>query len=52
MSRFFAESFEHALCGLILLSRLADIGTTSLITPQLKLEANPIMRRLGWRFAV
>ena len=43
---------EHVLCGLILLSRIGDIGTTFLVTPNLELEANPIMRRLGWRFAL
>ena len=42
---------EHVLCGLILLGRLGDIASTRLITPNLVLEANPIMRRLGWRFA-
>lgn len=44
--------FERALCLLILLSRLGDIGSTYLITPKLKLEANPIARKLGWPFAV
>jgi len=43
---------EHLLCALIFLSRLGDIGSTCLITPTLKLEANPIMRKLGWWFAV
>lgn len=43
---------EHLLCALIFISRLGDIGSTYLITPKLKLEANPIMRRLGWPFAI
>ncbi len=43
---------EHLLCGLILLSRLGDIGSTYLVTPRLKLEANPIVRKVGWWFAV
>jgi hypothetical protein len=43
---------EHLLCAPIFLSRLGDIGSTYLITPKLKLEANPIMRKLGWWFAV
>jgi hypothetical protein len=42
---------EHLLCALILLSRLGDIGSTYLITPKLKLEANPIVRKFGWWFA-
>jgi hypothetical protein len=45
------NNFEHVLCFLILISRLGDIISTYLITPSLKLEANPIIRKLGWRFA-
>jgi hypothetical protein len=52
MSHFVATHFEHLLCGLILVGRVGDIGTTYLATPKLKLEANPIARRLGWRFAL
>lgn len=43
---------ERLLCALILISRLGDIGSTYLITPKLKLEANPILRKLGWWFAI
>ena len=42
---------EHLLCALLLVSRLGDIISTRLLTPKLKLEANPIVRRLGWWFA-
>ena len=42
----------HVLALLILVSRLGDVGTTYLATPTLQLEANPIVRRLGWRFAI
>jgi len=42
---------NHLLCVLILISRLGDIGSTYLVTPKLKLESNPIIRRLGWWFA-
>ena len=52
MRQFIADHFEHFLCGLLLISRLGDIGSTYLVTPKLTLEANPIMRRLGWRFAL
>jgi hypothetical protein len=41
----------HILACLVFLSRLADIVSTRLVTPNLTLEANPIARRLGWRFA-
>jgi hypothetical protein len=43
---------EHLLCALIFISRLGDIGSTYLITPKLKLEANPIVRKFGWWFAI
>jgi hypothetical protein len=43
---------EHLLCVLILLSRLGDIGSTYLVTPKLKLEANPIVKKFGWWFAI
>lgn len=43
--------FEHLLCGLILLGRLGDIISTYLVSPKLQLEANPLVRKLGWRFA-
>jgi hypothetical protein len=42
----------HVIAFLLLLSRIGDIGSTYLITPTLKLEANPIVRRLKWRFAI
>lgn len=45
-------NFEHVLCFLILITRLGDIISTRLITPKLMLEANPVVKRLGWRFAV
>ena len=51
MQEFFYANFEHALAFLILFSRLADIGTTYFLTPNLKLEANPIVRKFGWPFA-
>lgn len=46
-----SKTFTHILAGLVFLSRLADIVSTRLVTPNLRLEANPIARRLGWRFA-
>ena len=44
--------FRLMLCVLLFISRLGDIGSTFLITPKLKLEANPIVRKLGWPFAL
>ncbi|MHC4502477.1 MAG: hypothetical protein ACYTFI_04155 [Planctomycetota bacterium] len=50
MRQIISDNFEHVLCALLLLSRLGDIVSTYLVTPDLKLEANPIARKLGWRF--
>ena len=50
MIKFLYNNFEHVLCFLILVSRLGDIISTYLVTPTLKLEANPIVRKLGFRF--
>lgn len=47
-----AGPLAHILCVLLLISRVGDVGTTYLVTPSLALEANPIVRRLGWRYAV
>jgi hypothetical protein len=47
-----AENFTHFLCIVLLFARLGDLVTTYLATPRLVLEANPLARRLGWRFGV
>ena len=47
----YADSFTHTIAGLVLLGRLGDVVSTRLVTPRLLLEANPLARRLGWRFA-
>jgi hypothetical protein len=52
MRTFITGHFEHVLCALIFISRAGDIVSTFLITPKLTLEANPIAKKLGWRFAV
>ena len=41
----------HTIAFLLLLARLGDVGSTYLATPTLKLEANPVARRLKWPFA-
>lgn len=46
MRAFFFANLPHCLAALILLARLADIGTTWLATPRLMLESNPFVRRL------
>ena len=39
--------FRHVLAGLVLLSRLGDMGSTLIISPSLALEANPAVRRFS-----
>jgi hypothetical protein len=51
VDQFIYDNLKHILCLLILISRLGDIISTYVITPSLKLEANPLIRKLGWRFA-
>jgi hypothetical protein len=46
------ESVKITLAILILLSRLGDIGSTYLASPNLELESNALIRRLRWPFAV
>lgn len=50
MNEFIYNNFKHVLCFLLLISRLGDIISTYLVSPTLKLEANPIARKFGWRF--
>ena len=45
-------NLPHVLCALLLIARVGDIGTTYLVTPNLELEANPVVRKLGWPFAL
>jgi hypothetical protein len=42
---------SHVLAALLLFSRAADVVSTRLASPRLALEANPLVRRLGWPFA-
>lgn len=46
------ESVKITLALLILLSRLGDLGSTYLASPNLELESNGVIRRLRWPFAV
>jgi len=42
--------FYHYLFAFALISRASDLLTTWLVSPTLKLEANPIARRFRWPF--
>jgi hypothetical protein len=46
------ESVKITLAALILLSRLGDIGSTWLASPNLELESNSVIRRLRWPYAL
>ena len=46
------DTYVHMIAGIAVCSRIADVWTTWLVTPTLRLEANPIARRLGWGFAL
>lgn len=52
MREFLANNLVHVVAFATLISRLGDIGTTFLVTPTLKVEANPVVRRFGWRYAL
>lgn len=52
MSELVADNLSHVLAFLLLLSRIGDVVTTYVVTPRLTLEANPVVRRLRWRFAL
>jgi hypothetical protein len=47
-----ADYIPHLLAVLLLIARLGDIGTTYLLSPNLKLEANPIIRKFRWPYAI
>jgi hypothetical protein len=47
-----ADTYVHVIAGIAVLSRVADVWTTYLVTPNLKLEANSVVRWLGWPFAL
>ena len=51
MTAILTDNLAVTLAILILVSRLGDILSTYLVTPSLKLEANLLVRKLGWRFA-
>ncbi|HYA28395.1 MAG TPA: hypothetical protein VEI95_06215 [Acidobacteriota bacterium] len=46
------DTYVHVIVGITVCSRIADIWTTYEVTPTLRLEANTVARRFGWRFAI
>ena len=52
MKIFILNNLDHFLFVLLFISRLGDIVSTYLATPNLVLETNPIIRKLRWPYAV
>jgi hypothetical protein len=52
MIEFINSHPDHFLFVVLLISRVGDILTTYVATPNLRLESNPIMRKLRWPFAI
>lgn len=52
MRQLILANLQHVLCGLLLVARIGDVGSTYLVTPTLKLEGNLLAKKLGWRFAL
>jgi hypothetical protein len=53
MQKTFVEAnFDHILFVILLISRLGDVLSTYLATPNLALEANFIVGKLRWKFAI
>jgi len=44
------RNLVHVVAFATLISRLGDIGTTYLVSPTLRVEANPVARRFGWKY--
>jgi hypothetical protein len=40
------------LCGVLVVARAMDFLSTWVATPNLRLEANPLARRLGWKWGI
>jgi hypothetical protein len=51
VSEWVYSNLDHFLALALLVARGADILSTYLVTPSLKLEANGLARRMGWKFA-
>src|SRR5262245_13561577 len=45
MTEFVSDNLQHILAILIFVGRLGDVRSTRMLTPTLKLEANPVARR-------
>ena len=46
------QNLNHLFCILLLIGRLGDVVSTYFATPNLKLEANPLIRKFRFPFAV
>ena len=46
-----SDYYVPLLIGLVM-TRMADLGSTWVATPRLELEANPVARYLGWKAGI
>lgn len=52
MREYIRDHFATSLCVALLIARLGDVFSTYLVTPTLKLEGNPLVRKFRWPFAL
>lgn len=52
MEQLLNNHIEHVMCVLVGLGRIGDLLTTWLASPSLKLESNPLAKKLGWPFMI
>lgn len=52
MTEFINSHANHFLFAVLLISRIGDILTTYIASPNLKLEGNPLISKLRWPFAL
>jgi hypothetical protein len=45
------QNLNHLFCILLLIGRCGDVFSTYIVTPNLKLEANPVIRKFKFPFA-
>jgi hypothetical protein len=48
----FAGGFYFAMLGLLVFARTMDFLSTWIATPNLVLEGNPIVKKLGWKLSI
>ena len=52
MIEFIYNHLATSLCVALFIARVGDVLSTYLVTPTLKLESNPLVRKFQWPFAI